>query len=192
MAQFRPFKQPYLWKNPDFPLRELWAELQPGDVREIEDPAGTMEWERGTYQLAEVLVLRPIESTEGQSGRRRFAVIVASEFLPPRGSMRGTWVYDSPPAEVPADGPRAKGGAPTKGGRTKAQGGSRSEQLWEVARRGIEGETALVVPEESWSKTVTTFEARPNQVNEWTIPLPDEVSDAIRERLKAGTNAKAE
>jgi hypothetical protein len=37
-----------------------------------------------------------------------------------------------------------------------------------------------------------TFEARPDQVNEWTIPLPDEVIDAIRTRLKAETNGKAE
>jgi hypothetical protein len=57
---------------------------------------------------------------------------------------------------------------------------------------GQPGHTEIIVPWESWSKTATTFEVRPGQVNEWTIPLPDEVLDRIRKRLKAGANAKAE
>ena len=35
-----------------------------------------------------------------------------------------------------------------------------------------------------------SFEARPGQVNEWTIPLPDELLEAVRKRLKAEANVE--
>ncbi len=189
LAEFLRFKQPYVWKNPEFPLRELWAEVQPSDLREIQGPAASMEWERGTYQLSGMLVLRPIESTDGQAGRRRFEVTIASAPAPVVWSP-AFWVYSSPPTDAPADGPGAKGGARAKGALRGAQGGLNGEQLWQLANRGIQGESELILLAESWSKTATSFEARPSQINEWTIRLPDEVSDAIRRRLKAGADAK--
>jgi hypothetical protein len=61
--------------------------------------------------------------------------------------------------------------------------------LWQLADRGPQG-PELLLPAESWSKTATSFQGRPSQINEWTISPPDEVSDAIRKRLKAVANAK--
>jgi hypothetical protein len=46
------------------------------------------------------------------------------------------------------------------------------------------GENGPVVRWDSWSKSVTNFEARSGQVNEWTIPLPNELIKAIRQKLK--------
>ena len=42
----------------------------------------------------------------------------------------------------------------------------------------------LEVPGEYWDNVDLGFEARLGQVNEWTIPLPDELLRAVREALK--------
>jgi hypothetical protein len=177
IARILPMKQPYIWKSPELPVRELWAELQTSDLCEIKEPAKTMAWERGTYWLSAVLVLRPIESTDSKAGKRRFDVIVASDPSLDR-MVNGIYsVWDRPPTDAAADDPRTKGGPRTKGARrnTWTRGPSQLGQL---------GETDLVLPWESWSQTATSFEARPGQVNEWTIPLPDELIEAVREKLK--------
>ena len=37
------------------------------------------------------------------------------------------------------------------------------------------------IPDAYWRQDVGHFEARPGQINEWTIPLPDELIQAVRQ-----------
>ena len=46
-------------------------------------------------------------------------------------------------------------------------------------------------PRNSGTRSTLAFEARPGQVNEWTIPLPDELIKAVRAALKVDPAAKA-
>jgi hypothetical protein len=49
------------------------------------------------------------------------------------------------------------------------------------------GQQGLVISQQSWAKMGSGFEARPDQVNEWTITLPDELVSAVRAKLRAET-----
>jgi hypothetical protein len=192
MTQVLPSEgfQPYLWRDGAFPAWRLWASLPGSDLRSIPEPEGSLQWERGTYHLSGVLVLRPSAAAESQAGRRSFEVVVAGDPGSQQGVINGTyWVYWHPPTDAAADGPRGRGGRPKAGaqGQLPTPLGRLDHQ-----NSGQPGRPEIVRPWESWSKMGTAFEARPGQVNEWTIPLPDEVIEAIRQRLKAGANAKAE
>ena len=48
-----------------------------------------------------------------------------------------------------------------------------------------------ILPSSYRSLPKKSFEARVGQVNEWTIPLPDELINAVREALKVDPTAKA-
>ena len=50
---------------------------------------------------------------------------------------------------------------------------------------------SVELPPEFWDNVDTAFEARPGQVNEWTIPLPDALIKAVRAALKVDPAAKA-
>ena len=47
----------------------------------------------------------------------------------------------------------------------------------------------LAIPEESWSKINSRFEARPDHLNEWTVTLPEELITTLRVGLKAASTA---
>jgi hypothetical protein len=49
----------------------------------------------------------------------------------------------------------------------------------------------LELSAEFWDKVDTGFEARSGQVNEWTIPMPDELIGAVRAALKVNPAATA-
>ena len=49
----------------------------------------------------------------------------------------------------------------------------------------------IELPTEFWDQVDLAFEAHLGQVNEWTIPLPDELINAVREALKVDPTAKA-
>ncbi len=179
VAQVLAMKQPYLWEAPGVPSRGLWAQLRTSDLRDIKESEGTLTWEPGTYHLSGMLALRPIESGDLKAGKRRFEVIVASD--PYQGGMsNGTYfVWNLPPPDDVEGGPRAK--------RSRPNGQMLNHEPLAVLAnaQGTRGGSDVVIPWESWSKSVTSFEARPGQVNEWTITLPDELVQAARKRLKA-------
>jgi hypothetical protein len=162
-------------------MRSLWADLPDRDLIPIKEPEGRLEWEPGAYHLSGVLVLRPLPAPESVPGRRRFEVIVASDPSSQAGMINGTyWVYHQPPADSPSEGPRGKGARFNAWVQTP-------NPLGQLARSDLAGSpdhTEIVLPWESWSKLATSFEVRPGQVNEWTIPLPTELIEAVRQRLK--------
>ena len=48
----------------------------------------------------------------------------------------------------------------------------------------------LLLPDSYWRYAAAHPQVKPNQVNEWSIPLPDELIQAIREALKAEKTLK--
>jgi hypothetical protein len=188
MAQVRPSREAaYLWTSPMSPVPSRWlrAEVSSSDLREIKELAEAIEFEQGTYRLSGILVLRPSQPNDAKGGRRSFEVVIASQPFA-RGILANPWwVWDRPLSNETADGPRTKAGPSPKGGRLKARG-DRPQQLFPLQQLG---RTDLVLPWESW-RVESGFEARPGQVNEWTIALSDELLDAVRKRLK--TEVKVE
>ena len=46
------------------------------DLRLVNNQTAPLKWEQGTYQPAELMVLRPLKSTAGTTGRQQFDVFV--------------------------------------------------------------------------------------------------------------------
>ena len=151
----------YPWQNH---TSTLFAEVLTSDVRAIVEPAETIQWARGTYQLSELIVLRPSSSQPGNGGRVRFEILVRCY---PRHGTFSPCYPQQPPTEEEL---RTGGGNVTAG--------------WPVP--------GLVLPEVSWSKITTSFDARPERVNEWKITLPGDLIEAAREKLKADKSPKPE
>ena len=97
------------------------------------------------------------------------------------------------------------------GAGTQDRGGPPTKEDLESSERGLVGPAAGGSPENSnlgwrqwhqvapsveastdfWEKVDTAFEVRLGQVNEWTIPLPDELIAAVRALLKAAPHGQA-
>ena len=87
------------------------------------------------------------------------------------GSYR---LFDKSPAYDDVDVPRAKGAR----AKTRDVTGLRQSQSF------IHPGSHEWVTWESWSSEQVRFEARPGQINEYTISLPDELISIVRARLK--------
>jgi hypothetical protein len=141
--------------------REVRAAVLAKDIRAIQTPAKSFMWERGSYHLNSLIVLRPIRPAEGEGGIRQFQVLAESTSW--RGGGLGRPYRKKPPTEEELE----------KAG------------LGIVDEMRIQSGDQLELPAAYWARLARSFEARPGQVNEWTIPLPDELIKAVRERLKA-------
>jgi hypothetical protein len=115
--------------------------------------------------MLELYVLRPEETDGGNNWRREFEILVASHSS------------GQPQAQAPFWLQFVQGGPPTE---DEIGSGSAPERLISTG-----GEPVRVLPREYWSKTAAGFELQPGQVNEWTIPLPEELLQAVRTKLKA-------
>jgi len=176
-----------------------WADLLTEDLRAVTSPSQTpepheLEWETGTYGLDKLIVLRPAQPQPVEPEIRRFDVLVGcfvNDFGPSiqlRGLNPGDGV-------AVGDGFEVRGGAPTKKDlETLASGflaGPRG-----MGRQGADdglrwSAPTLELPTEYWDQVDLGFDARLGQVNEWTVPLPDELIKAVREALKVDPTAKA-
>jgi hypothetical protein len=159
-------KHAYLW-GPDAGPR--WADLAATHLREITAPEATLKWERGAYGLLNLLVLRPRESPPGGPLRRfeLLAVVLPSQGFGTPGMIAGTsqnvfTVRQDPPVgpeEIQASRPNADMRIPSP--------------------------PLVKFPEQNAAPMNSVrFEAKPGQVNEWTIPLWDELVTAVRESVK--------
>ncbi len=176
----------------------IWWDMPESRLRDLKAPDEALQWERGTYSLSGLIVLHPHPAPERED-LRHFELVVAS-FSPLSSIGRIIAVVrDGPPTKEEVargfnPGPNARGGMQGPPGfgqgaqrpRTKAE-----KQAFLDARRNVQNEQAataeapqLELPSEYWSRTAAAFEARPAQVNTWTIPLPDELLAAVRESLK--------
>jgi len=150
-----------------------WADVLLEDLGEVKDPSEGLKWERGTYGLNELIVLRPKQSPDVEAGRKRFDVLVAIRapncvrpiLLGPKPPEREDFMIFEPEIDYR---PSLEGSSP-----------------W------FRSSTPTVeLSGEYWSKVRSGFEARRGEVNEWTIPLPDKLIRAVREALRADTSPR--
>jgi hypothetical protein len=152
----------YFWAtSPQTPF----ADVLTSTLRAINEPEELLRWEWGTYQLSELVVLRPSDQGSASAGRRRFKVLVRC--YPQLVNNMGAFRFrQEPPTEEELR---------TGGGNLGFSG-------------SVIGGLGLSV--ESWSKIATRFEARPDRVNEWTITLPEELIKVVRAVVKTDKTPK--
>jgi len=152
-----------------------WADVLVEDLRDVNDPSEAMKWEPGTYGLNELIVLRPTQSPDVETGRRRFDVLVAVR-RPNFG--HGFLLWGRPPAQEYLQTFYSMMAGPRYG-----------QPNFDPGLR--ESSPTLELPAGYWREVYRSFEALPGQVNKWAIPLPDELIKAVREALKVDPTAKA-
>jgi hypothetical protein len=180
ISEFVELGGPYVWtfgpdsiaKNEEdaaeYRSRE-WADVVVKETRELKDSSATIDVEAGNYGLSEVLVLRPMQPQSRESldpSQKRYELLViASAF----NSTRAVNRLVQPP---------------------------KIEHLHRIGGNWISNPTEsrfkIQLPPNYWRQLETAFEARSGQPNEWTIPIPDELAQAVREALiKADKSLKA-
>jgi hypothetical protein len=145
-----------------------WADILVEDLGEVKDPSDGLKWEPGTYGLNELIVLRPKQSPDVEAGRKRFDVLVAIQAL---NSSQPIHLGRTPPERDDFEIFKPESDARLGGQSRYPIGFDRSTPT-------------LNLSQEYWTKVGNAFEARRGEVNEWTIPLPDELIRAVREALK--------
>jgi hypothetical protein len=157
------FRGAYLWGPEAVPR---WADFPADDLRANKAPEETLRWERGAYELYGLLVLRPRESPGG-GALRRFELLAAA--APVQGGPAPQAVF-----AVRQD--------PPVGPEQNQAGGPDHDQP-------IPSPPLVKFPgwDERRMKSIR-FEAKPGQINEWTVPLWDELLATVRASLKASTS----
>ena len=145
-----------------------WADILVEDLREVQDPSQGLKWEAGIYGLNELIVLRPKKSPDVESGRHRFDVLVATRA--PRYDQP-ILLGSKPPEKEDFEIFKPELHGPRFGQSAYPLGFLRSTPTVDLSQ-------------DYWNKVQSAFEARRGEMNEWTIPLPDELSRAVREALK--------
>jgi hypothetical protein len=155
----------------------LWATSGPradvlsSNLRILSNPAESLAWERGRYRPAELIVMRRLNASRVEPGRERFEIVVRC--YPEHSSLPST-AYEfrqAPPSE-----------SDMKGGRHVRMTGGGTQ----IAFEGLQLSVA------SWSRTTKQFVAGPDRVNDWTVTLPEELINAVRQKLETDKNDNAE
>jgi hypothetical protein len=152
----------HLWKTEH--SERVFGDILESELREPLPSEQKVRWEPGTYRLAELMVVRPGRGQDVEKGRRRLDIIARS--CPP-GS--GHAVSVEPPHE-----------------------GVIPMIYSQIAGPGYGQQQASkdLILKDYWPEDLDHFEARPGQVNEWTIDLPEELIKAVREKLEDRAAAK--
>jgi hypothetical protein len=153
----------YLWQitegpqGRDYLPNQVYADLRKEGVVSGSN-AGTLE--PGGYRLARLIVLRPIPLEKPPINGERFGMVVlaAPEY------REHTWVYygTNPPDD--SIFPRQNQGNSPFGSVEAAN---------------------VALPRSFWREIEGRFEVRPGQTSQWTIPIPEDLARAVREKLKA-------
>lgn len=154
---------------------EIAADILGEDLRAASSPTATVSWEPGVYHLNTIVVMRPAPPVaQTPDSRKRFGVISACSSFGAAFTTIGqpTLHRIGPPTTTQLENPDAD--APTR----------IPDWNW--------GEIPIQVPAEYWTTPSNRFEIRAGQKNEWTIPLPEQLVKAVRERLKQAAKAAQE
>jgi hypothetical protein len=123
--------------------------------------------EVGKYELSELLVLRPVQSPDGEGDLRRFKVLA--------GVRAPHYTRDIHESSNP----------PTKGDQKAASPYTVGAWRIESGVLGPLSKATVELPREFWLREKEQLVAAPGQSNEWRIPFPDELIRAVRAALKA-------
>ena len=140
-----------------------WADFWDADIHELKDPTATIEMETGRYGLSRLLVLRPVQPQAVEPGQRRYKLLVAAS------------AGNSEVVNHSLTLPNLKLLETMEGGDTPA----------------VRPTFGLNLPRLFGPESKNHFEVRAGQTNEWAIPIPDELAQAVREALKAEKSPKA-
>jgi hypothetical protein len=145
----------HLWKTEN--SERVFGDIHERDLRELAPGEHEVKWEAGTYRLGELMVVRPSRGRDSKT-TRRFDVLGQC-----RAPDFGHQLLIGPPHEgiLPMIYPQIAGPAYRQ----------------QSASEGV-------IPVGRGAEDVDHFEARPGQINEWTIPLPDELISAVRAATK--------
>ena len=134
-----------------------WVDFAADGLRELKDSNAAIDVEPGRYKLTSLMVLgAPL----------------------PRALETEQWRY-----ELLASTSASNVGWPV----------SKLESPPEAARRGNgkassvetpQSKSSIMLPGKYWQEMSAAFEARLGQNNEWTIPIPEELAQAVRDALK--------
>jgi hypothetical protein len=143
------------------------AQVLPEEIQDFDNAPAAMSVEVGSYELVELVVLRPVGSPDAQVARHHFGLLAA---VRAPGYNRHVIVGAKPPTSDE----------------------QRNEWSYMVEARKYQGPMpghlsipTIELPREFWVGAKNHFEAKPGQANEWTIPLPNELIEAVRTALKA-------
>ena len=179
ISEFLDMGGPYLWTfGPgaismneedvaEYGSRE-WADVVAKETRELTASSAIIEVEIGNYGLSELIVLRPMQPKSRESldpGQKRYELLVLAS---PFDSIRGV----NRPVQPP-----------------------KIEHLHRIRGNWTSNPTQtrfkIQLPPKYWQQLESAFEAHSDQPNEWTIPIPDELAQAVREALKGDKSPKA-
>jgi hypothetical protein len=147
----------YVWGNASGGTP--WADLLYTNLPTPAEREGSLDWQQGSYQLHALLVLRPNPVSRGEA-RKHFEILTAA-FPPPLPNSKLHLI--------------SREGPPTD--KELAQGMSFQRMLRFLSSPNV--------TDEYRSRIATAFEARPGATNEWTLPLPEELIESVRTKVKA-------
>jgi hypothetical protein len=151
------------------------ADVRDEDLRQVQETSEALKWEPGTYALNELIVIRPTRSKDVETGRKRFDVLAR---VYADGVQHGVQFRQAAPTSTELDR-----------GYFEMAGFNDGAGMWGEFNALA---PTIELPAKYWTKQASGFEIRAGQVNEWTIPLPDELIKVVREKLKNDEPAKAE
>ena len=147
----------YLWSPRG--TQDPRASVLAKDVHSIDLPEPALLWERGSYSLSSLLVLRPLADSGGKGAIRHFAILADAQRYAGMGTTYE--IQDGPPSVYTV------------------------ESTQRIGVSGVVALNGIRLTDEYWSRLDENLQARPGEVNEWTIPLPEELIQAVRAKLKA-------
>jgi hypothetical protein len=153
----------YVWGSS---RRDLRADVFSSDVRAIKGKTAPLNCERGTYQLAELIVMRRRDAPDGPTPRLQFDILVRSYPAQMQANLSSCpFRFDAP---------------------TDEELRSRSGLL-----NNVKLAASLPLSEDSWSRADSGFGAYADRINEWKITMPDELIKVTRQLLKANPSEKS-
>ena len=75
---------------------KIHADILKSHFRSISESAQPLKWERGTYRLSELILMRPLRSTSDNAGRQQFELLTRCSPWP---ANRLYMFYPKPPAD---------------------------------------------------------------------------------------------
>jgi hypothetical protein len=177
-SQLKDFAEPFLWTIQTGNLGaqlDAAAKIGPGDFADLLErdlgesnpPGASFDVDVGTYGLFELIALVPSRSRDVEPGRKRFDVL-AAVFAPDQ--FHRIQLALGPPSNRDLESPEL--------------------MITGMGQGIVQSTPSIDVPREYWQRVGNEFEAKPGKTNEWTIPLPDELIQAVRSALKAGKAPK--
>jgi hypothetical protein len=176
ILQLSPATPPLLWSldydnitKPKITLEGTksreWADIAERDIREFKGTEATIEIETGKHSLTQLLVLRPSQPQQSlQPGLRRYQLLAAAS----------RW-NSQPMISILAQPPDLK---------LVEESGGAIGSVPQQSKRGVE------LPAQYWEKLAHFFDAKPGQSNDWTIPMPEVLCQAVRNAIKTENGAE--